>query len=68
MTISLQFTTFPENVYVAFGFKPTQLAIKLPSIERYMATSLGNHQVLSYGDYGAALRSAADILHLTFLN
>ncbi len=46
----------------------TQLTIKLPSIERYMATSLGNHQVLSYGDYGAALRSAADILHLTFLN
>jgi len=46
----------------------TQLTIKLPSIERYMATSLGNHQVLSYGDYGAALRHAADILHLTFLN
>ncbi len=46
----------------------TQLTIKLPSIERYVSNSLGNHQVLSYGDYSAALRNVADILHLTLLN
>lgn len=45
----------------------TQLTIKVPSIERYMSNSLGNHQVLSYGDYSAALRIASKILHLTFL-
>jgi L-fucose isomerase-like protein len=46
----------------------TQLKISLPSVERFLQHALGNHQVLSYGDFSEPLRYVADILRLIHLN
>ena len=42
----------------------TQLRIALPSREEFLETSLGNHQIIVYGDYRAELRSCAELLGL----
>ncbi len=45
----------------------TQLRIELPSIDNYLKHSLGNHQIMCYGDYSESLKYVAEILNLELL-
>ena len=45
----------------------TQLRIELPSIDNYLRHSLGNHQIMCYGDYSESLKYVAELLKLELL-